>query len=179
MRRNIGGHADGDAGGAVDEKARDARGQNDRLFFAFIEIGNEIDGFLFDVGEHFFRDLREARFGVPHRGRRIAVDGAEISLAVDERVAHVEILGHADERVVNRRIAVRMEFAEHFADDFRALAIRLRGGEAELVHAVENAAMDGLEAVAHVGQGAPDDYAHGVIEIRFFHLRFDIHRSKD
>ena len=39
--------------------------------------------------------------------------------------------------------------------------------------------MDGLEAVAHVGQGAPDDYAHGVIEIRFFHLRFDIHRSEN
>ena len=72
-----------------------------------------------------------------------------------------------------------MEFAEDFADDLRAFAIRLRGGEAQLVHAVENAAMDGLQAVTHVGQGAPDDYAHGVIEIRFFHLRFDIHRSED
>ena len=179
VRRNIGGHADSDAGGTVDEKAGYARGQNDRLFFAFIEIGNEIDGFLFDVREHFFRDLRKARFGVPHRSRRIAVNGAEVSLAVDERIAHVEILGHADERVVHRRIAVGMEFAEDFADDFGALAIRLRGGEAELVHAVEDAAMDGLEAVAHVGQRAPDDYAHGVIEIRFFHLRFDIYRSED
>ena len=179
VRRNIGGHADGDAGGAVDEKAGNARGQNDRLFFAFIEIGNEIDGFLFDVREHFFGDFREARFGVPHRSRGIAVDGAEISLAVDERVAHVEILRHADERVVNGRIAVGMKFAEDFADDFGALAIRLRGSEAQLVHAEEDAAMDGLEAVAHVGQGAPDDYAHGVIEVRLFHLRFDIHRSED
>ena len=41
--------------------------------------------------------LREARFGVPHGRGRIAVDGAEISLAVDERVAHVEILRQANE----------------------------------------------------------------------------------
>ena len=35
VRRNIGGHADGDAGGAVDEKARNARGQNVPALFRF------------------------------------------------------------------------------------------------------------------------------------------------
>ena len=72
-----------------------------------------------------------------------------------------------------------MEFAEDFADDLRALAVGLRRGEAQLVHAEENAAVDGLQAVAHVGQGAPDDYAHGVIEVRLLHFRFDINRSQD
>src|SRR5690348_11471409 len=70
-----------------------------------------------------------------------------------------------------------MEFAEDFADDLRALAVRLGGSEAELVHAEENPAVHRLQAVAHVGQRAADDYAHGVIEIGFFHLRFDIDRS--
>src|SRR5271155_6220746 len=39
--------------------------------------------------------------------------------------------------------------------------------------------MDGFQAVAHVGERAPDDYAHGVIEIGFAHLRFDINRRYD
>ncbi len=33
--------------------------------------------------------------------------------------------------------------------------------------------MDGLEPVAHVGQGAPDDDGHRVVEIRLSHLVFD------
>ena len=42
--------------------------------------------------------------------------------------------------------------------------------EAELVHRVEHAAVHGLEAVADVGQRAPDDHAHGVVEVRRAHL---------
>ena len=73
-------------------KIRDARRQDDRLFAGLIEVRNEIDGFFFEVGENVFGNFRQPRFGVPHGRRRIAVDRAEISLAVDERVAHVEIL---------------------------------------------------------------------------------------
>ena len=147
--------------------------------FAFIEVRNEVDRLLFDVREHFFRDFRKARFGVPHRRRRISVHGAKVSLAVHERVAHVEILREADEGVVHGTVTVRMEFAQNFADDLGTLAISLRGGEAKLVHAEKNSAVDGLEAVAHVGQRAADDHAHGVIEVGLLHLRFDINRSDD
>ena len=90
-----------------------------------VEVGNEIDGFFFDVREHFLGDFRKARFGVPHGRRRIAVDRAEVALAVDQRVAHVEVLRQAHQRVVDRRVAVRMVFAEDFADDLRALAVGL------------------------------------------------------
>ena len=34
--------------------------------------------------------------------------------------------------------------------------------------------MRGLQAVADVGQRAPDDYAHGVIHVRALHLVFDV-----
>ena len=146
---------------------------------AFIEIGNEINRFLFDVRQHFFGDFRKARFGVTHGRRRIAVHGAEVSLAVDERVAHVEILREADEGVVHGRVTVRVELTENFADDLGALAVGLGGGEAELVHAEEDAAVHGLEAVADIGQGAADDHAHGVIEVGLLHFRFDINRSGD
>ena len=36
-----------------------------------------------------------------------------------------------------------------------------------------------LDAVTHVGQGAPDDHAHGVVEIGLPHLGFDIHRNQN
>ncbi len=43
------------------------------------------------------------------------------------------------------------------------------------MHGVEDAPVDGLEAVAHIGQGARNDHAHGVIEVRGAHLIVDIY----
>src|SRR6185437_14678557 len=99
----------------------------------------------FSMSEHFLGDLREARFGIPHGGGRVAVDRAEVTLPVDKRIAHVEFLREADEGVVNRSVTVRMELAEDFADDLGALAVGLGRREAEFIHAVENAAMNGLQ----------------------------------
>src|SRR6267154_4990639 len=179
VRRNVGGHADGDAAGAIDEEIRDARWKNKGLFACLIEIGNEVDGFFFEVGENVFADFCEARFGVPHGRRWIAVDRAEISLAVDERIAHVEILREADERGINNRFTVRMIVAGSVAADFRALAVAAVGGQAEVVHGHQDAPLDRLQAVAHVGKSASDDHAHRIIEVRLAHLRFDIYGKQD
>ena len=46
--------------------------------------------------------------------------------------------------------------------------------EAHLPHAVQHAAVRGLQAVADVGQRSPDDYAHRVIHVRALHLVFDV-----
>jgi hypothetical protein len=53
------------------------------------------------------------------------------------------------------------------------------GGEAEIVHRHENAALHRLQAVAHVGESARDDYAHRVVEVRLAHFRFDIDGKQD
>ena len=134
VRRNVGGHADGDTAGAVDEEIRNPRGQNDRLFARLVEVRDEIDGFFFEVGENFFGDFRQARFGVPHGRRGIAVDGAEVSLAVDQRVAHVEVLREAHERGVDDGFTVRVIVAGGVAADLGALAVAAIGSEAEVVH---------------------------------------------
>ena len=89
-------------------------------------------------------------------------------------IAHVEGLRHAHQGVVDGRVAVRVILAHDLADDLGALARGPVGREAHLVHAEENAAMHGLQAVAHIGQGAAHDHAHGVIEIRPLHLVFDV-----
>ena len=115
-----------------------------------------------------------AALGVTHGGGRVAVDGAEVALAVDERIAQREGLRHADQRVVDGGVAVGMVDAHGLADDLGALGVLLVVLQAHLAHGVEDAAMDGLEAVAGVGQGAPDDDRHGVVEIGAAHLLFDV-----
>src|ERR1051325_10208383 len=164
VRRNVGSHTHSDAARTVDQEIRHARGQNGRLFFRFVEIRGEVDGFFLDVREEFFGNSRKARFRVPHRRRHVAVHGAEVALAVHQRIAHVEVLGHADQRVVHRRVAVRVIFAEDFADDLRAFAVGARGSQTQLIHAEKNAPVHGLQAIAHVGERAPDDHAHRVVE---------------
>ena len=47
------------------------------------------------------------------------------------------------------------------------------GAQALVVHRVQDAALDRLQSVAHVRQGALDDDAHRVVEIRAAHLAVD------
>ena len=67
------------------------------------------------------RDRRQAGFGVPHLGRRQAGDRAEVPLLVDQHVPHVPFLGHADQRGIDHRFAVRMVVTAGVAGDLGAL----------------------------------------------------------
>ena len=75
-------------------------------------------------------------------------------------------LRQAHQRVIHREVAVRMVLAHDVADDAGALAGGLVGLQAHLLHGVKNAAMDGLQSVADVGQRAADDHRHRIVEIR-------------
>ena len=170
VRRDVGRHADRDPGGAVDQQVGEARRQDQRLLRRFVVVGAEVDGVGVDVAQHLGRETRHARLGVPHRRGGVFVDRAEVALAVDQRVAQGEVLRHADQRVVDRRVTVRVVFAHHLADDVGALAVRAGRLQAEVVHRVEDATMDRLQAIAHIGQRPADDHAHRVIEVRRAHL---------
>ena len=54
-------------------------------------------------------------------------------------------------------------FTEYFADETADLRCGRIRPQAHVVHGIEDAPVDRLEAVAGVGQGAGDDDAHGVI----------------
>ena len=177
VRRDIGGHADGDAAGAVDQQIGKARRQHHRLVLVAVVIVLEVDGVFVDVVEQRHGGSGQAAFGVAHGRRRIAVDRAEIALPVDQHQAHGEILRHAHQRVVDRLVAVRVIFAHHVADHARRLDVFLVGRVALLVHRIEDAAVHRLQAVAHVGQRARHDHAHGVIEIAALHLLGDRDRA--
>ena len=174
VRRDVGRHADGDAGAAVDDEVGDARGEDGGLGGGLVVVGDEVDGVGVDVGEHFAGEAGHAGLGVTHGGGWVAVDGAEVALAVDEGVAQGEGLREADHGVVDGGVAVGVVVAHDVADDLGRLGVLLVELEAHLLHAVEDAAMDGLEAVADVGQGAADDDRHRVVEVGAAHLLFDV-----
>jgi hypothetical protein len=163
VRRDVRRHADRDAGRAVDEQVRELRRQHDRLDERAVVVGRPVDGLLVDVvAEQLRGQARQAHLGVAHRGGVVAVDRAEVALPVDQRITQREVLRHADDRVVDGALAVRVVLAEDVADDARRLAVRLVVQVALLPHAVEAAAVDGLQSVAHVREGPSDDDGHRV-----------------
>ena len=157
-------------GRAVDQQIREARGKNARFLSRFVKVRVPQNRFLVDIAQHLVAELRHTRLGVTIGRRGIAVNGTEVAVAVDKRIAHGEILRQTDHRVIDRRIAVRMIPAQHVADARRRLLERLVGGQTVLVHGVENAPVDGLQTVAYIGQRTADNDGHRVVDVRAFHL---------
>ncbi len=172
--REAGGHADGDALGAVDEEVGEFGGEDGGFFAGFVVVGDEVDGFFLDVLHHFHGGGGHAGFGVTHGGGGIAVEGAEVALAVDELVAHRPILGHADEGGVDDGFAVGVVVARSVAGDLGAFTMFRAWSELEVVHGDEDAALRRLEAVADVGERAVHDGGHGVGEVAFLEFVFDL-----
>ncbi len=106
---------------------------------------------MIEIGGQLVRDPLQAALGVAHRRRVVAVARPEVALAVDQRIAEAEVLGLAYERVVRSRVAVRMVFAHHVADDTGGLAVGPVPMVAVLVHREEDASMHRLQPVAHIG----------------------------
>ena len=175
VRGDVRGHADGDTRRAVHEQVREMGGESRRFFQTVVIVRDEIDGFLVDILKHFDGQTAHAALGVTIGSRRVAVDRAEVSVAVDEHIAHGEILRETHESVIDGRVAVRMVTPEHAAHGIRALAVGLAGREVVLVHGIEDSSVHRLEPVAHVGQRALHDDRHGVGQKGFFNFLFQVY----
>ena len=174
VRRDVRGHADGDAGRPVDQQVREARGQDGRLLQGAVIVVAHVDGVLVDPAHQLDGQRRHLALGVTVRGGAVVAGRAEVALAEDQRVAHVPRLDQAHHGVVDRAVAVRVVVAHHVADDLRALGERALGAVAAVVHAVDDAAVDRLEAVPHVREGAVHDHAHRVVEEGSLHLLVEV-----
>ena len=177
MRRNVGCHADRDTARTVDEQVWKLGWQHRRLEQPVVVVRFEIDRLVVEIVEQRHRDLGQARFRVALGGGRIAVDRAEVSLAIDQRHAQRKVLRHAHQRIINRQVAVRMEVAHHIADHLGRLDVLLVKRQAQPVHSVEDAAMHRLQAIPDIGQRARNNHAHRVVEIRALHLFRDGDRA--
>ncbi len=172
--RHVRGHADRDAGAAVDEQVRKRGGKNPRLGETFVVVRDEIHRVLLHVLHQRRAEMRQARLGVTHRRRRIVFDGTKIALAVHELLAHRPRLRHVHQRRINDRFAVRMVVAGGVAADFRAFVRLASGEQRKLVHRVKDAPLRGFQPVAHVGQCARNDHGHRVVEERVLDLVGDV-----
>ena len=175
VRRDVGRHADGNTHGAVHDEVRETGREHDRLLQTVVIVAGEIDGLAVDVREHVERHLAHARLGIAVGSGGMAVDGAEVAVTVNERIAERKILCHTHHRVIHRRIAVRMVSAEHRADRVRALAVGLVRRQAVFVHGVQDAAVHRLQTVPHIRQRTRHDDRHGIFKEALFHFLFEIH----
>ena len=150
-------------------------GQHRRLLGAVGVVRDEVDGLLVDAGHEVEGQRLEPALGVAHGRRALVGPGAaEVAVAVDQRVAQAEVLHHADQGVVDGRVAVGVVGAHDLADHRRALHVRAVGPQVLVEHRVEDPPVHRLEPVAHVGQGPRDDDRHGVLEERALHLLLDL-----
>ncbi len=172
--RDVGGHPHGDPGGPVHQQVGQPRRQHDGLLKRPVEVGREVHRVALDIGQRLLGDGRQAGLRVAHRRRRVVVDGAEVALAVHQRVAHGELLGHAHHRLVHGVVAVGVVLAQHFAHDSGRLPVGGAGAYAHVMHGVEDAALHRLQAVPHVRQRPGDDDRHGVVEVGGAHLLLDL-----
>jgi hypothetical protein len=94
-----------------------------------------------DVVHHQRGDGRHARVRIPHCGGGQTGDRTEVPLLVDQHVAHVPFLRHADERRIDHAFAVRVVVTAGVAGDLRTLHAGRAGREVQVVHGDENAAL--------------------------------------
>ena len=157
VRRDVRRHADSNAGRAVHQQVGKSGRKHFRLVQAAVEVFGEVNGVLVYVGG-------------------VVVNRAKVALTVHERHTEREGLRHANERVVNRALAVWVPLAQNLTDQARALLMRGVGTHGKVLHGVEDSTLDGLESVAYVGQRARHNYAHRVVEIRTAHFVNDLRR---
>ena len=174
VRRDVRGHSDRDAAGAVHEQVREPAGEHERLLLVAVVVRHHVDRLGLDVAEHLHRERAEARLGVAGRAGGVAVDRSEVAVRVDQGIAQREVLRHADHRVVDRRVAVRVVLAHHAADDVGRLAVGTVGPQALLEHRPQDPAVHRFQAVAHVGQGSADDHRHRVVEVGALDLLLEL-----
>jgi hypothetical protein len=67
-----------------------------------------------------------------------------------------------------------MVLLEHLADDAGAFGMLAAGEQALAKHRIQDAFVDGLEAVADIGQRAPDIHRHRVVQVGLTHVGFDV-----
>ena len=118
VRRHVGGHTYSDTGGAVDKDIREAGRQHERFFAGVVVVGLEVNGIFIDIPQHFLAKLGKTHLGITHGGRAVAIDGAELAVAVDKGVAQRPPLGHAYYSAVDRRVAVGVIVTHYLAHTF-------------------------------------------------------------
>ena len=151
MGRDIGCHADGDAGGTVGQEVGVSSRQNDRFGGLAAVVVLEIHRVFLDAFQQMHGNRGKAALGITHRRRRI-VDRAEVALRRDQWIARAEVLAQADQGVVDRVVAVRVIAAHDVADHRCALPKAGPGPHSGLEHGIDDPPLHRLQPVPNIRQ---------------------------
>ena len=91
-------------------------------------------------------------------------------MTVNERQPKCKWLCHADQCVVNRTVAMWMEFAHDVPDDAGALHVWAIGSQPHLSHLKQDPALDRLKSITRVRQSPRVDDRVGVLQKGSAHL---------
>ncbi len=164
--RDVGGHAHGNARGAVQEQVGEARRQHHGLLEGAVEIQRPVHGALPQLAQEQLGVPGEARLGVAHGGKGLGVvRGAPVALTLHQGVAVGEGLGHEHHGLVAGRVPVGVVLAQHVAHSARRLLELGAGLQAQLRHGIDDTPLHRLEPVADVGQGPVEHHVHGVLPV--------------
>ena len=178
VRRHVGRHTYGDTARTVDKKQRNLCRQHGRLLYSIVEVERPVDRLLLDVCHYLVGDLLHACLGITHGRRRVAVHRTEVTLTLDQRIAHRPVLGHTHHSFVYRAVAVGVELTEHVTDYTGALTRGFVRVEIQLgAHIVKYATMHGLQSVSDIGQRTRHYDRHRIVDIGGLHLLFEIDRN--
>ena len=163
--RDIGGHAHGNTGRAVHQQVGHPGGHHIGNFFRAVVVIDEVHGFLVQIGQQLVGNLGHAHFGITHGSGGVTVDGTKVTLAIHQHIAQGKRLRHPHDGVIHRGITMGVVFTNHITDHTGRFLVGLVPVVVQLVHGEQHAAVYRLEAIAHVRQCPPDNYAHGVIQV--------------
>ncbi len=164
VRRNVRRHANGDPGGAVQQNVWQASRQHFRLLHRAVKVRHPINRPLPQLTQQQLGVFGEARLGVTHRREGFwIVRRAPVPLAVNQRIAVGERLGHQHHGFIAGAVAVGMVFTQHVAHGTGGF-FKLRAGvEAQFRHGVHDTPLHRLQAVADKRQRTIHDDVHGVV----------------
>ena len=150
MRRNTGRHAHGNTRCAIGQEVRKGRRQHNRLGILTIISVAKINRVAIKVLQQQTGNLGHARLGVTHGGGVITIHIAEIALPIHQRIAHCKILRQTHQSIIDGLVAMRMIAADNIADNAGRFLKPLLRVKAQLAHGKQQAAMHGLQPVAHI-----------------------------
>ena len=97
---NIGGHTHGNTGRTVHQKVRYPGRQHGGDLFRAVVVRHVINGLFIQIGQQLMGDLVHADFRITHRCGGVSVNGAKVTLTIDQHVTQRKRLRHTNDGVV-------------------------------------------------------------------------------
>ena len=166
MGRNIRRHPHGNTAGPIDQHIGKARGQNSGLAIFAIVIVLKIHCVFVDICKHIGRRVVHTHFGVPHRGRIVAIHRAKVALSVKQGKRHGKILRHTHQGIIDGAVPMRVIFPHHFAHRTGRFSIGLVMGIAGFMHGIKDAPMHWLQSIPQIRDRAAHNNTHCIVKVR-------------